>query len=46
MWLVPGAGVAHVEQELAADGCDLQDGGDDDDDDHSDDEDDDVLAYF
>ena len=32
------AGVAHAEQELAADWCDLQDGVDDDDD-----EDDDVV---
>ena len=33
------AGVAHVEQEFAADWCDLQDGVDDDDDDDADDDD-------
>ena len=36
-------GVAHVEQELAADGYDRQDVVDDDDDDNNDDEDDDVV---
>ena len=37
------AGMAHVGQEVVADGCDLQDGVDDDDDDNNYDEDDDVV---
>ena len=40
--MVGVVGVTRVEQELAADGCDLHDGVDDEDDDNNYDEDDDI----